>query len=164
MSLSESDGSSTDVYVLQHSYEAGGCDETKLIGVYGSREEAEAAANRLRRQPGFREHPGEFHADRYPLNVDHWSEGFTSEIQVEPGDEQDHLDLKTAYLAAYYFVTAYWERGGRRDGSVTLLLNALGPSDSDLHPKQLETNDPAFWNDWLAAVERARIQGVPTEL
>ena len=31
------------VFLLQHSYEMGDCDETKIIGVYSSRELAEQA-------------------------------------------------------------------------------------------------------------------------
>jgi hypothetical protein len=64
----------------------------------------------------------------------------------------------------YYFVRAYWERGGKRAGSVTLLLNALGPSKDANAPELLMTTDPAFWEDWLAAMALARTQGVPTDL
>ena len=70
---------SEDVYVLQHNYELEGCEETKMIGVYRSRREAEEAIKRLRLQPGFSENPDSFHVDRYPLNLDHWSEGFTTD-------------------------------------------------------------------------------------
>lgn len=67
-----------DLYVLQHSYEVNGCDETKLIGVYGSRESAEEAMARLREQPGFRDRAGDFHVDCYTLDEDHWTDGFAS--------------------------------------------------------------------------------------
>lgn len=68
-----------EVYVLQHIYSVNGCDETKLIGVYESAQSAEAAAARLRGMPGFRDHASGFHVDRYPINVDHWAEGFSSD-------------------------------------------------------------------------------------
>jgi hypothetical protein len=74
------------------------------------------------------------------------------------------ITIRDAYLAMYYFVTAYWERGGRRDGSVTLLRHAIGPSRDPDHPDIPETADPAFWDDWLAAVALARAQGFPDEL
>ena len=74
------------------------------------------------------------------------------------------MSLKDAYLAMYYFVREYWERGGRRDGSVTLLLNALGPAPNGEREEAIRTDDPAFWHDWLAAVKRARAEGFPKEL
>jgi len=67
------------VYVLQHSYELDGCDETKVIGVYSSPATAEGAQQRLRLQPGFSDHPDAFALDAYELDVDHWKEGFTTE-------------------------------------------------------------------------------------
>lgn len=72
------DSRGAHVYLVQHSYELNGCDETKLIGVYQSREEAEEAIARLRRQPGFREHAANFHVERYGIGEDHWTEGFAS--------------------------------------------------------------------------------------
>lgn len=66
----------TSIFVLQHSYNLDGCDETKFIGVYRTPETAEAAIVRLRAQPGFRMHPDDFTIDRYDLDEDHWTEGF----------------------------------------------------------------------------------------
>jgi hypothetical protein len=74
------------------------------------------------------------------------------------------LTDRDAYLAMYYFVKSYWERGGKRDGSVTLLLHAIGPSQDPNAAQQLITTDPAFWDDWLAALESARTKGLPAEL
>jgi hypothetical protein len=66
-------------YVLQHSYETDGCEETKFIGVYRSREGANIAMERLRPTPGFRDHPNGFSIDEYRLDEDHWAEGFVSD-------------------------------------------------------------------------------------
>ncbi len=74
------------------------------------------------------------------------------------------LGVKDAYLAMYYFVRAYWERGGRRDGSVTQLCNDIGPLADPDNAGGMMTTDPAFWGDWLSAVERARQEGIPTAL
>jgi homoserine kinase type II len=65
------------VYILHHvraddEYAA----DTKLIGVYRSRDSAEAAILRLQNQPGFRDHPAGFNIDPYQLDKDHWAEGF----------------------------------------------------------------------------------------
>jgi hypothetical protein len=68
-----------DVFVLQHVYSVDDCEEVKMIGVYESAEEAEEAAARLRGMPGFRDRPRGFQVERYPLNVDHWTEGFLSD-------------------------------------------------------------------------------------
>jgi hypothetical protein len=59
----------------------------KLLGVYLSLEGAHSAVERLRIQPGFRDHPGivdrqqdtdgqGFHIGAYPLDMDHWLEGY----------------------------------------------------------------------------------------
>lgn len=64
----------------------------------------------------------------------------------------------------YYFVRGYWKRGGQRDGNVTLLLNAIGPFEDPKTPEKLMRTDPALWDDWLTAVEKARTKGLPAEL
>jgi hypothetical protein len=79
-------------------------------------------------------------------------------------DSSAPITPRDAYLAMYYFVRGYWERGGKRDGNVTLLLNAIGPFEDPMAPEKLMTTDPAFWDDWLTAVEQARTKGLPAEL
>jgi hypothetical protein len=65
------------VFVLQHSYPTpGGDDETKFIGVYSSRKDAQLAVRRLRKQPGFKDAPRGFCIDAHRLNENSWSEGF----------------------------------------------------------------------------------------
>jgi hypothetical protein len=58
-------------------------DDAKLIGVYRSEAAARAAIVRVETQPGFRDYPEGFVVERYPLDVDHWTEGF-----VDLSDEQ----------------------------------------------------------------------------
>src|SRR5687767_1892191 len=70
------------VFIVQHSYEVGDRDDEKLIGVYVSRSDAEAAIVRLANRPGFREHPSGFHIDEYQIGKDHWVEGFSSFVTV----------------------------------------------------------------------------------
>ena len=53
-------------------------DNAKLIGVYSSNDEAHAAIARLCDKPGFRDHPAGFQIDPYPLDKDHWVDGFIS--------------------------------------------------------------------------------------
>lgn len=79
-------------------------------------------------------------------------------------DSNETLDLADAYVAMYYFIDAYWKRGKRLDGSVALLLHAVGPSRINEDRTEVETADPACWNDWLAAVAIARENGLPSEL
>jgi len=65
------------VYLVQHAYEdAAGCDEVKLIGIYSSEAAAKAAVDRLRKQPGFRDRPNDFHVEACELDKDHWTEGY----------------------------------------------------------------------------------------
>jgi hypothetical protein len=55
-----------------------GEDTELLIGVYRSEEAAKAAIQRLKDQPGFKDHLGGFQV--YPHNVgeDSWTEGFAT--------------------------------------------------------------------------------------
>lgn len=52
--------------------------DVKIVGVYSSRERAEAAVSRARTLPGFRDHPDGFHIDVYHVDKDHWAGGFGS--------------------------------------------------------------------------------------
>lgn len=76
----------------------------------------------------------------------------------------DLISVKDAYVAMYRFVDAYWKRGGRRDGSVTLLRHALGPSADPHDEAVIQTSDPASWSDWLTAIKSARVEGFPDDL
>jgi hypothetical protein len=66
-----------NVFVLQHvhSREARS-EDVKLIGVYSSREQADAAMARLSPLPGFSDAPDGFHIDEYRVDQDHWAEGY----------------------------------------------------------------------------------------
>ena len=66
----------TTAFVLQHVRPKE--DDVKLIGVYSSRENAQAAVSRLGRAPGFSDDPDGFHIDEYQMDQDHWTEGFGS--------------------------------------------------------------------------------------
>ncbi|MCC8962090.1 hypothetical protein H8A95_07090 [Bradyrhizobium sp. Pear76] len=65
------------VFLLWHSHEIGdrGTDD-KLIGVYSSEAEAEAAKARKLKYEGFRDEPDGFLIDKYELDRDYWSEGY----------------------------------------------------------------------------------------
>ncbi|MFZ0666253.1 MAG: hypothetical protein WAM97_10885 [Acidimicrobiales bacterium] len=82
----------------------------------------------------------------------------------EPRKDDETLELGEAYLAMYYFVDAYWDRGGRREGSVTLLRHAMGPTAMSSKHGPVDTADPAFWSDWMKAVAKARSDGLPEVL
>lgn len=65
------------VFLLQHSYEVGEFDETKVIGIYSSKEKAEETVKRYKQLPGFKDYPDEcFYIDEYELDSDNWQEGF----------------------------------------------------------------------------------------
>jgi homoserine kinase type II len=67
------------VFVLQHvARENTSEEDVKFIGVYSTRESAEAAVQRLLDKPGFRDDSEGFHIDEYSLDEDHWPEGFVT--------------------------------------------------------------------------------------
>lgn len=67
------------VYLLQHVHRLPSAeDDIKIVGVYSSRVQAEAAIVRLSQQPGFSELKSGFHIDGYELDKDHWAEGFVT--------------------------------------------------------------------------------------
>jgi len=72
-----------EVWVVQHSYDLDGCEETKFIGVYSSKRKAHDAVARLRTQSGFRDHPKCFFVDQYTLDADHWIEGFCTVANIQ---------------------------------------------------------------------------------
>lgn len=66
-----------DVFLLWHIHEMpDGEEDVKLVGVYATEQDAEAAERRALRQPGFRDLPEGFQTDRYEVGKDHWTEGF----------------------------------------------------------------------------------------
>ena len=80
------------VFVLQHLRSEGDSEDVKLIGVYSSRAEAEAAVERKRKFPGFAdfsrivdplkdEEASGFYIDEMQLDRDAWSEGFAYETE-----------------------------------------------------------------------------------
>jgi hypothetical protein len=78
------------VFIVQHlTVLPSGQEDIKLIGVYRSSEAAQAAIERLRIHPGFRDHPSVidplmdedeqgFYIDEYELDEDQWAEGFVT--------------------------------------------------------------------------------------
>lgn len=67
----------THVFLLWHSRDKSeGDTDDKLVGVYSSRETAEAAIQRKLTFPGFRDHPDGFEVAPYTIDRDAWSEGF----------------------------------------------------------------------------------------
>ncbi|MEZ5961606.1 MAG: hypothetical protein R3C30_14460 [Hyphomonadaceae bacterium] len=72
--------SATTVFLLWHSREIReGESDDKLVGVYSTRAQAEAAIARKVAFEGFRDFPNGFLIDPYELDRDAWSEGFVSE-------------------------------------------------------------------------------------
>ena len=68
-----------EVFVLQHVHTFDdGEEDVKMIGVYSSREQAEAAIGRLSGQPGFSDTLEGFEIAPYVLDVDHWTEGYVT--------------------------------------------------------------------------------------
>ena len=69
------------VFVLEHALykdddKNNDVEDFKLIGVFATEQQAQAAMNQLKSQPGFKDYPNGFHIDAYPLNQINWSSGF----------------------------------------------------------------------------------------
>jgi homoserine kinase type II len=78
------------VYPLYHSRPIDDDEEDeKLVGIYSSRAQAEAAIERLRDKPGFRDFPDGFHIYEDELDRDGWTEGFLTGEQALRALEKD---------------------------------------------------------------------------
>ena len=67
------------VFVLQHVHSTeDDAEDVKFLGVYSSRENAQAAMVRLGHDPGFSEARDGFHVDEYQIDQDHWVEGYVA--------------------------------------------------------------------------------------
>ncbi|CAM4108073.1 DUF7336 domain-containing protein [Saccharibacillus endophyticus] len=64
------------VFLLQHSYEYEGAEETKIIGIYRTETEAREVIERYRKLEGFERYPDDFYVDKYPLGRSMWASGF----------------------------------------------------------------------------------------
>lgn len=112
------------VFVLEHSYESAdtGEQEAKLIGVYSSKEMAEKAIERLKKQPGFRDFPDYFNIDEYVLNQDDWEEGFVTKTyepkySVWRQDDNGNIYLvkdRLTEIDAFRLVREYEEKGHKQ--------------------------------------------------
>ncbi|MFB9077057.1 hypothetical protein ACFFLS_03555 [Flavobacterium procerum] len=68
-----------EVYILQHSYDIGDFEETKIIGIYSTIAKAEETIEKFKNKKGFNNHPIEcFSIDKYKLDKDNWIDGFIS--------------------------------------------------------------------------------------
>jgi hypothetical protein len=66
-----------DIYLLSHVHEfEDGHEDTKIIGIFSTREKAEAALDHVRNRPGFRDWPEGFDISEYGLDGLEWSEGY----------------------------------------------------------------------------------------
>ena len=72
----------SSVFIVHHTYEWCGRDETKLIGAYATQAEAESAVSRVHDQPGFRDSPGGFSVEEHELGKDSWAEGFSIIVNI----------------------------------------------------------------------------------
>lgn len=72
------------VWLLHHVHEfEDGHEDVKLIGVFTTRKEAEAAQRRVADQPGFRDLPDGFSIDEAEVGQIGWLEGY---VTVNPQD------------------------------------------------------------------------------
>lgn len=65
-----------EVFLLWHQHP--GDEEGKLLGVYSTKERAEARIVKARSLPGFRRFPSDFVIARYEVDLDQWLTGFAT--------------------------------------------------------------------------------------
>jgi hypothetical protein len=76
------------IFVLTHVHELSpDREDLKLIGVYSTERRASAAVDRARLLPGFAQIPDGFHVQSYPLDKDHWIEGFVTELPASQSNK-----------------------------------------------------------------------------
>jgi hypothetical protein len=78
-----------EVFVLRHVHvldEEADQESVKMIGVYSAQILAEQAIARLRLQPGFCDVPNGFHISEYPVDKDHWIDGY---VTVAPDEDEE---------------------------------------------------------------------------
>lgn len=92
------------VFVLQHEYERFDSTESKLIGVYLSRYDAEQAIRQLQPLPGFRDWMDGFTITEYAPGDTQWSEGFVITV---------YILLPTIDDQAYHPAACSWRPGDR---------------------------------------------------
>ena len=134
------------VFVLQHEYEWCSRDEEKFIGVYATEDDAQAAINRLRDQPGFRDWPDGFSIDEYEIGADHWTEGFHTFVNV--------LVPSATKSEVYYGAISIW-----RPGDLYEITNIDNPEDAAFIVGDVvrckETAVPDLGDRVLVAIETA---------
>jgi hypothetical protein len=68
---------SNQIFILTHVFDLPDDQEdVKLIGVYSTEDDAQAAVERAKQRPGFAQYPDGFNIDAYELDHDNWLEGF----------------------------------------------------------------------------------------
>ncbi len=77
------------VYILWHTHEPEpDYEDVKLVGVYSSLKNAEAAQKKLSGQPGFRDAVDGFEIAESILDQDDWEEGFFTYKNPVAGEEE----------------------------------------------------------------------------
>lgn len=64
------------IYLLQHSYEHNGIEETKIIGIFSSKHKALEVIEQYKILSGFKNHSNNFYIDEYQVDKNYWEEGF----------------------------------------------------------------------------------------
>jgi len=71
----------TSVFLLQHTHvHSDGTEDDKIIGIYSSKQAAEAAVKRAVKREGFNKSPEGFNIDECTLDEDDWIEGYFTYI------------------------------------------------------------------------------------
>lgn len=86
------------VFLVHHSYELDGCDETKLIGVYSSEEIAKQTVEKFKLYKGFKEKPDCFSVDEYELDADNWVGGYSISTNIQVRNAERWVTVEAEIL------------------------------------------------------------------
>ena len=66
------------------------------------------------------------------------------------------MDEKLGFEAMRQFIDAYWRRGGETSKDLRHLLDNIDAESLTQRDGTPVPADPAMWQDWLDAIERAK--------
>lgn len=72
-------GNIKEVYILHHVHEfEDGDEDVKILGIFSSESKGIELIEKYKKQPGFKDDPEGFSADKYILDKADWVEGFST--------------------------------------------------------------------------------------
>ncbi len=103
----------SQIYIVEHSYELNGCDETKLVGIFSTLFKAQEIVEKYKSLPGFEDYQEDFFINKYEYNFTDWKEGFcTKKRYILEGVPLHNMDiLNTSKILKNFYKTDFLPKG-----------------------------------------------------